>query len=71
MQYSFSPQLASRLRARSLSFVATARNVAKWTDYRGVDPESDFVATTGSDAPSEFQTIAPPSYLILRLNLGF
>jgi TonB-linked SusC/RagA family outer membrane protein len=71
LQYSLSPQLASRLRARNMSIVATARNVAKWTDYRGVDPESDFVSTTGSDTPSEFQTIAPPSYLILRLNLGF
>jgi TonB-linked SusC/RagA family outer membrane protein len=71
LQYSFSPSFANRLRARSLSVVATARNVATWTDYRGVDPESDFVATTGSDAPSEFQTIAPPSFLILRLNLGF
>jgi TonB-linked SusC/RagA family outer membrane protein len=71
LQYSFAPSLAQRLRARSLSFVATARNVAKWTDYRGVDPESDFVATTGSDSPSEFQTIAPPSYLIFRFNVGF
>ena len=71
LQYSLSPSFANRLRARSMSLVLTARNVATWTEYRGVDPESDFVATTGSDTPSEFQTIAPPSYLILRLNLGF
>ena len=71
LQYTFAPSIAQKLRARNLSLVATARNVAKWTDYRGVDPESDFVATTGSDTPSEFQTIAPPSYLIFRVNFGF
>jgi hypothetical protein len=71
LQYSFSPALAQRFHGRSLSLVATARNVTKWTTYRGVDPESDFVATTGSDSPSEFQTVAAPSYLIFRLNIGF
>ena len=39
--------------------------------YRGTDPESDFTATDGTDAPAEFQTFAAPTYFVFRLNLGF
>jgi TonB-linked SusC/RagA family outer membrane protein len=53
---------------RSLSLNVSARNIARWTDYRGVDPETD---RTLSDNPDEFQTIGPPSFLIFRLNAGF
>ena len=56
---------------RNVTLVGTARNLYTWTKYRGVDPESDYVATTGSDSPSEFQTIAAPTYFIFRINLGF
>ncbi|MGQ0540092.1 MAG: SusC/RagA family TonB-linked outer membrane protein [Gemmatimonadaceae bacterium] len=70
--YNLSPSLAARLfRARSASIVATARNLKFWTDYRGVDPETEFNVTTGSDAPSEFQTLGPPTFWVLRFNLGF
>ena len=72
LEYRFSPQLASRLlRARSLSMVLAGRNLRLWTKYRGVDPESGFNTTSGTDAPSEFQTIAPPSYFTFRFNLGY
>ena len=72
VQYTFSPELAKRLvRARTLSVVLTGRNLGLWTDYRGADPESAFNTTSGTEAPSEFQTVAPPSYFILRVNLGF
>ncbi len=70
--YNFSPSLASRFfRARTASIVATARNLKFWTDYRGVDPETEFNVTTGSDAPSEFQTLGPPTFWVLRFNLNF
>ena len=72
LQYTFAPELASKLaRARSMSLVVTARNLKLWTKYRGTDPESGFNTTSGTDAPSEFQTVGPPSYFIVRLNLGF
>lgn len=71
-QYTFSDELARRLtRGRSLSLVVTARNLRLWTKYRGADPESGFNTTGGTEAPSEFQTIGPPSYFIMRLNVGF
>ena len=57
--------------ARSLSFTASARNVHTWTNYRGVDPETDFTASETSNVPQDFQTVGPPSYFIFRLNLGF
>ena len=63
--------LVTRTRARSANLVFSARNLRTWTRYRGTDPESDFAAGEGGDAPSEFQTFAQPTYFILRLNLGF
>ena len=62
---------AQMLRARSASFVFSARNLHTWTKYRGTDPESDFAVGEGGDSPSEFQTFAQPTYFIFRLNLGF
>ena len=70
--YTFGDNLARRLtRGRSLSVALTARNLKLWTGYRGADPESAFNTTSGTDAPSEFQTIAPPSYFIMRVNVGY
>jgi len=63
--------VAQRLRSRDASLVFSARNLHLWTKYRGPDPESDFTATGGSDAPSEFQTFAQPTIFQFRLNLIF
>lgn len=71
-QYTFSPELARRLiRGSSLSLVVTGRNLALWTKYRGVDPESGFNTTSGSETPQEFQTIGPPSFFVFRVNIGY
>ena len=57
------------LRGRSLAITGAARNLGiLWTKYSGVDPEA--FGTTG-DAPSEFQAFGPPTYVALRLSLGF
>lgn len=72
VQYTFSPDLAGRLlKARTLSLALSGRNLRLWTKYRGSDPESGFNTTSGTEAPNEFQTIAPPSYFILRVNVGY
>lgn len=72
LQYSLSNDMAARLlRARSANIVASARNLKVWTAYRGTDPESDFQATVDNNIPSEFQTLGPPTYFILRLNVVF
>ncbi len=71
-QWTVSNSMAKRLvRGRSLSLVVTARNLRLWTNYRGTDPESGFNTTSGTEAPSEFQTVGPPSYFITRINIGF
>jgi outer membrane receptor protein involved in Fe transport len=62
---------AALMRASSATFVVTARNLAVWTDYRGVDPETDRLAGESDDRPDEFQTFGPTSSLIFRVNLGF
>lgn len=72
MQYTFAPTLAQRfLRARTASVVVSGRNLALWTNYPGTDPETAFNFTSGTDVPADFQTIAPPSYFVFRINLGY
>jgi TonB-linked SusC/RagA family outer membrane protein len=71
--YTLPTTFASRyLRARSASFNFAARNLAVWTNYRGIDPDIDRQAgEADNDIPDEFQTLGIPTYFILRLNLGF
>jgi TonB-linked SusC/RagA family outer membrane protein len=75
VSYRLPETLVSRVgRARSLTLTATARNLVRWTNYRGADPETDFQAseaTQGANVPQDFQTVAPPSYFVLRVNVGF
>jgi TonB-linked SusC/RagA family outer membrane protein len=72
VQYTLPEAWARKLaRAQSLNVVLTGRNLGLWTKYRGTDPESGFNTTNGTDAPSEFQTIGPPSYFVFRVNIGF
>ena len=71
LQYTMPASLASTVKARNASVTMSVRNVAKWTKYRGVDPESDFTATGGGDAPSDFQSFGAPTYFLLRLTLGY
>jgi TonB-linked SusC/RagA family outer membrane protein len=69
--YTMPQGLATSLKARTAALVLSVRNVAKWTKYRGVDPENDYTGASNVDAPSDFQTFGAPTYFILRLNLGF
>ncbi|MBK6488293.1 MAG: SusC/RagA family TonB-linked outer membrane protein [Gemmatimonadetes bacterium] len=72
VQYNLGPDLSQKLfRSRSVSVLVTGRNIARWTDYRGVDPENDYQVTTGADSPGgDFQTLGIPSYYILRVNIN-
>jgi len=70
-QYTMPGKLAQSIKARNASMTFSIRNVAKWTKYRGVDPESDFTATGGGDSPSDFQSFGAPTYFLLRLTLGY
>ncbi len=71
--YTIPAVMASRaFKARSASVTVSARNLAKWTKYRGVDPENDFTAANaGANNPSDFQTFGAPTYFIVRFNLGY
>ena len=71
VRYSLPATLSDMMRSRSADLVLSARNVAKWTRFRGIDPENDYLVTGGGDAPADFQTIGPASYWTVRLNLGF
>lgn len=69
--YQLPASITSLVRSRDASVTFAARNVARWSKYRGVDPENDYTVTDGGDLPNDFQTFGSPSYYILRLNIGF
>ena len=59
---------ARSFRAEGLSVTLSARNLATFTDYTGIDPESSYGQT---DLPSDFLTLPPPSYFTFRLNVRY
>jgi TonB-linked SusC/RagA family outer membrane protein len=72
VNYSLPQTLTSRLiGGQSASLNVAVRNLHVWTKYTGLDPESN--ASTGSTdtAPSDFQTMPPPTYFTVRFNVGF
>ena len=72
LAYTLSPSLAGRLlKGRSASVSLAGRNLALFTDYLGTDPETAFNFTSGTDVPADFQTLAPPSYFVFRVNVGY
>ena len=66
---------SAKTHARSANLVFSIRNVHKWTNYRGSDPESDYQitdsGTNANETPNEFQTFAAPTYFLFRFNLSF
>ncbi len=60
--------VAAKIRAKDAQLVFSARNLHTWTPYTGIDPESNY--GTG-DVQTDFSTIAPPTYFVLRLNLHY
>ena len=72
MQYTLPPSVASRIiHGRSASISIAGRNLKLWSNYLGTDPETAFNITSPTDVPADFQTLAPPSYFVFRLNMGY
>jgi TonB-linked SusC/RagA family outer membrane protein len=59
---------ANKIRARDAQLVFSARNLHTWTSYTGTDPESNY--STG-DTQTDFSTIAPRTYFLVRANLHY
>lgn len=64
----FTSHMAS---ATGATLTFAARNLHVWTKYTGLDPESNADAGSTSTVPSDFQTMPPPTYYMLRLNVAF
>lgn len=59
-----------RVRSGSTAtLVLAARNLKLWTQYSGIDPESNYFGGARGSV-SDFQTQGPPTYFTIRLNLG-
>lgn len=69
LNYSLPEKLAAMAKARSATFTAAMRNIKIWTNYSGVDPESNYFAGPLGTV-SDFQTAPPPTYFTFRLVLG-
>jgi TonB-dependent SusC/RagA subfamily outer membrane receptor len=60
--------VAAHIRARDAQIVFAARNLHTWTNYTGIDPESNYSTT---DVQTDFSTLAPRTYFLLRANLHY
>ena len=69
VNYTLPESMLGLMRARSATVTFAARNLRLWSDYTGMDPESNyFSGALGTQ--SDFQTQPPPSYFTFRLTLG-
>jgi hypothetical protein len=61
---------ASMARANAMGLTLAGRNLATWTDYKGLDPE---VTSTPNQnfSTSDFLTLPPVRYFTARINLAF
>jgi TonB-dependent SusC/RagA subfamily outer membrane receptor len=71
LTYSAPDQWAHRIGASSLSFTFTGRNLATWTKYKGVDPETNNNTETDDFSTADFLSQPPVRYFIGRVNLTF
>ncbi len=63
--------VTGRLHAQeNSSIVFSGRNLYKWTKFTGIDPEANY-GVNASENQNEFQTAAPPTYFVVRLNLNY
>lgn len=69
LNYSLPEKLVGIAKASSATFTAAVRNIKIWTDYSGVDPESNYFGGSLGTV-SDFQTAPPPTYFTFRLVLG-
>jgi TonB-dependent starch-binding outer membrane protein SusC len=60
---------ANLLHATSMQISVTGRNLLKWTNYDGIDPELN--GNGQSDSPDDFLTQPPVRTLAVRVVLGF
>ena len=63
-------QWATMARSNALSLTLAGRNLATWTNYKGLDPE---VTSTPNQnfSTSDFLTLPPVRYFTARVNLAF
>ncbi len=77
LTYDFSPTLASKVGARTLSMTASGRNLLLWTKYPGVDPETNAIDRSASTLDQNFLAsteafgVPIPRRFSFALNLGF
>ena len=71
--YSLPDQWARYARATRASFTVAGRNLHRWTDYTGLDPESRSLSTANNSFQNAFDQAVTPTLaqLIATINLTF
>ncbi len=62
--------LAGSFGAKGLSLTLAGRNLATWTDYRGLDPEMNY-AGQANFTTADFFTLPPNRYFTVRVDANF
>ena len=77
LTFDFSPTVASKLGARTLSVTAAGRNLLLWTKYTGVDPEVNAIDRSASTLDQNFLAstdafgVPIPRRFSFSVNFGF
>ena len=77
LTYDFSPTIASKLGARTLSVTAAGRNLLLWTKYPGTDPETNAIDRSASTLDQNFLAstdafgVPIPRRFSFSVNFGF
>ncbi|PYO92893.1 MAG: hypothetical protein DMD62_11610 [Gemmatimonadetes bacterium] len=69
LTYTAPDNWARTVHAQSMQFSLTGRNLLKWTNYDGIDPELN--GNGQSDLPDDFLTAPPIRTMAVRVSLGF
>jgi len=71
--YSLPESFASRLHASAASITVAGRNLHTWTDYKGLEPEAQFLGSGSRGSGSSWEQTALPilSSFVATLNITF
>jgi TonB-linked SusC/RagA family outer membrane protein len=71
VQFTFPPGLVSRFGAESASLRLAGRNLKTWTDYSGLDPETNSFSASTVSRGVDFATTPLPRQFIIGLSFNY
>lgn len=71
IRFTVPESISRRFRTDNVAITLAGRNLATWTDYRGLDPEINFSGNNSNFTTAEFLSQPPVRFYTLRVDVGF